>query len=180
LDGESDSESVVEIEARSTPISGGGKQLPKSRGKPTFQLTPKTPTPRGPVNCSSEPKPKRARVERKERSHSVNLTENYTGGNALYPLLSLGAYFELEDLSSQIRREKARSLPGTMTSDVDKKLILKSVEQWESCAERYLEEIVSAIRETLRGLCDHHFGGQKHSGLYTDVWYGYTYIATNV
>lgn len=70
-----------------------------------------------------------------------------------------------------IRREKARALPGTMTSAVDERLIRRSITAWRQCAQTYYEEVANTVKGILRSLCDKHFGEYRHTGLYAEAWY---------
>ena len=70
-----------------------------------------------------------------------------------------------------IRREKARKLPGSVSESLRERLIRRAIKPWEQCAEKYLEEVYKAVRDTAAMLCGKHFGRFEGSGLFTFIWY---------
>jgi len=69
-----------------------------------------------------------------------------------------------------IKREKARKLPGSISSALQERLIREAISGWEGRAFHYFDDVTGAMRSLLSDLCNKHFGRFEKSGLYTEVW----------
>jgi hypothetical protein len=81
-----------------------------------------------------------------------------------------GEYIELEEVRGMIRREKARKLPGSVSSVLQERLIRRAIATWERCARDYLDEVHQAFTESLTELTRESFGRYTESGLFHAVW----------
>jgi Dynamin GTPase effector domain len=86
-------------------------------------------------------------------------------------LTAVGAYIDLDELRAMIRREKARKLPGSVSSDLQERLIERSLAAWKRCAEEYVDNVCEAVQSILSKLCGELFSRYERSGLFAEVWY---------
>ena len=68
-----------------------------------------------------------------------------------------------------ITREKARRLPGSVSTALQERLIQQSMRHWEQCATDYFRDVVMAVCSYISKLCRDQFGRYEKSGLYSIV-----------
>ena len=68
-----------------------------------------------------------------------------------------------------ITREKARRLPGSVSTALQERLIQRSMKAWEQSAADYFMDVTIAVCSYISKLCRVKFGRYEKSGLYSII-----------